>query len=55
MIRDATGINEMMDASTPKGDTLVGVQQQAIAAGNNATYDITNSSMILSRRFAQIS
>tara|TARA_R100000315_G_C5234740_1_gene146142 strand:+ start:1709 stop:4150 length:2442 start_codon:yes stop_codon:yes gene_type:complete len=50
MIRDATGINEMMDASTPKGDTLVGVQQQAIAAGNNATYDITNSSMILFKK-----
>ena len=24
-IRDATGINEVMDASTPKGDALVGV------------------------------
>ena len=47
MIRDTTGINEMMDASTPKGDTLVGVQQQAIAAGNNAIYDITNASMVL--------
>ena len=50
MIRDATGINEMMDSSTPKGDTLVGVQQQAIAAGNNAIYDITNSSMILFKK-----
>ena len=47
MIRDTTGINEMMDASTPKGDTLVGVQQQAIAAGNKAIYDITNASMVL--------
>ena len=50
MIRDATGINEMMDGSTPKGDTLVGVQQQAIAAGNNATYDITNASMMLYKK-----
>ena len=50
MIRDTTGINEMMDASTPKGDTLVGVQQQAIAAGNNAIYDITNASMILYKK-----
>ena len=32
MIRDTTGINEVVDASTPKGDALVGVQQQAIAA-----------------------
>lgn len=50
MIRDATGINEAMDASTPKGDQLVGVRQQAIAAGNNAIYDITNSSMVLFKK-----
>ena len=50
MIRDTTGINEMMDASTPKGDTLVGVQQNAIAAGNNAIYDITNAAMILYKK-----
>jgi hypothetical protein len=53
LIRDATGINEMMDASTPKGDTLVGVQQNAIAAGNNATYDITNASMILFKKVCE--
>jgi hypothetical protein len=47
LIRDATGINEVMDGSSPKGDQLVGVRQQAIAAGNNAIYDITNSSMML--------
>jgi len=50
MVRDVTGINEMMDSSTPKGDTLVGVQQQAIAAGNNAIYDITDSSMVLFKK-----
>jgi hypothetical protein len=50
MIRDATGINEMMDGTTPKGETLVGVQQNAIAAGNNAIYDITHSSMILFKK-----
>ena len=50
LIRDTTGINEMMDGSTPKGDTLVGVQQQAIAAGNNAIYDITNASMVLFKK-----
>jgi hypothetical protein len=50
MIRDVTGINEVVDASTPKGEALVGVQQQAIAASNNATYDITNSSMILYKK-----
>jgi hypothetical protein len=53
MIRDTTGINEMMDASTPKGDTLVGVQQNAIAAGNNAIYDITNASMVLFKKVCE--
>jgi len=50
MIRDATGINEVMDASSPKTDALVGVRQQAIAAANNAIYDITNSSMVLYKK-----
>lgn len=50
MIRDATGINEVMDASSPKTDALVGVRQQALAAANNAIYDITNSSMILYKK-----
>tara|TARA_S200002703_G_scaffold98111_1_gene84806 strand:+ start:603 stop:3029 length:2427 start_codon:yes stop_codon:yes gene_type:complete len=50
MIRDATGINEVMDASSPKSDALVGVQQQALAAANNAIYDITNSSMVLYKK-----
>jgi len=50
MVRDVTGINEMMDSSTPKGDTLVGVQQQAISAGNNAIYDITDASMVLFKK-----
>ena len=53
MIRDATGINEVMDASTPKGDALVGVQQQAMAAGNNALYDITNASIVLYKRVCE--
>ena len=50
MIRDATGINEVMDATTPKGEDLVGVREQALAAGNNAIYDITNSSLILFKK-----
>ena len=53
MIRDTTGINEVVDASTPKGDALVGVQQQAIAASNNATYDVTNAAMILYKRVCE--
>jgi hypothetical protein len=53
LIRDTTGINEAMDASSPKGDALVGVQQQAIAAGNNAIYDITNAAMILYKKVCE--
>ena len=47
LIRDTTGINEVMDGSTPKGEQLVGVRQQALAAGNNAIYDITNAAIYL--------
>ena len=53
MIRDSTGINEVMDGSTPKGEQLVGVRQQAMQAGNNAIYGIENASMILYKRVCQ--
>jgi len=53
MIRDATGVNEVMDGSSPKGDQLVGVRQQQLAAGNNALYDITNASQVLYRRICE--
>ena len=50
MIRDVSGINEQMDGTTPKGDLLVGVQQQAIQSGNNAIYDLTNASAMLYKK-----
>jgi len=50
MIRDATGINEVVDASTPKSEALVGVREQAIAASNNATYDITHAAQVLYKK-----
>ena len=53
MIRDATGINEVMDGTTPKADSLVGVREQAMAAGNNAIYDITNASMVLYKKVCE--
>ena len=53
MIRDATGINEVMDGTSPKGDQLVGVRQQQLAAGNNAIYDITHASQLLYKRVAE--
>jgi hypothetical protein len=53
MIRDATGINEVMDGTSPKGDALVGVRQQQITAGNNAIYDITNAAMVLYKKVCE--
>jgi hypothetical protein len=53
MIRDATGINEIVDGTTPKGEALVGVNQMAVSASNNALYDITNSAMIYYRRVCE--
>jgi hypothetical protein len=53
MIRDATGINEVMDGTSPKGEQLVGVREQAIQASNNALYDITNASMVLFRKVCE--
>jgi hypothetical protein len=53
MIRDVTGINEVIDASSPKGDALVGVREQAINASNNATYDITNTSLLLFKKVCE--
>jgi hypothetical protein len=53
MIRDATGINEVMDGSSPKGDQLVGVRQQQLAAGNNALGDISNAAIVLYRRICE--
>ena len=53
LIRDTTGINEVMDGTSPKGEQLVGVRQQAIAAGNNAIYDITNAAVYLYSRVCE--
>ena len=55
LIRDSTGINEVMDAIIPEREALVGVREQAIKASNNATFDITNASMILFKRVVTIS
>lgn len=53
MIRDATGINEVMDGTSPKGEQLVGVREQQMAAGNNAIYDITNAANVLFRKVCE--
>lgn len=53
MIRDATGINEVMDGTSAKGEQLVGVREQQMAAGNNAIYDITNAAGVLFRKVCE--
>lgn len=45
MIRDTTGLNEVMDGSSPQGEQLVGVREQAMQAGNNALYDAVDAAM----------
>lgn len=52
LIRDTTGINEVMDGSSPKGDQLVKVREQAMRGANNAIYDVTNASMMLYKKVA---
>jgi hypothetical protein len=47
MIRDTTGLNESVDASTPDRDALVGVQKLAAANSNTATRHILQSMLYL--------
>jgi hypothetical protein len=42
-----------MDSSSPKGEALVGVREQALAAANNAIYDITNAAMVLYKKVCE--
>lgn len=47
LIQDTTGVNDAMDGSSPKGEQLVGVREQAIQSGNNAIYDITVATKLM--------
>ena len=53
LIRDTTGINEAMDASHLRATLWSVFVEQAIAAGNNAIYDITNASMVLFKKVCE--
>lgn len=53
MIRDATGLNEFVDGSTPKADALVGIAQQAQESANNATYGMTHATLVLYRKVCE--
>jgi hypothetical protein len=53
LIRDATGINDVMDGSSPKGEQLVGVREQAMEMGNNAIYDVTHTTHLLFKKVTE--
>ena len=53
MIRDVTGVNEARDASKPSSEALVGVQKLALLASNNATRDINDAYLNVTRRVSQ--
>jgi len=53
MIRDATGLNEAVDASTPDKNALVGLQKIAAANSNTATRHILKALMYITIKTAE--
>ena len=53
MIRDATGLNEARDGSTPDKNALVGIQKMAAANSNTATRHILQSGLFLTSETAE--
>ena len=53
MLRDVTGVNEARDASKPSSEALVGVQKLALLASNNATRDINDAYLSVTRSLSQ--
>ena len=53
MVRDATGLNEARDGSTPDKNALVGVQKLAAANSNTATRHILQSGLFLTAELAE--
>ena len=53
MIRDVTGVNEARDASKPSSEALVGVQKLSLLASNNATRDINDAYLNVTKRVSQ--
>jgi hypothetical protein len=53
MIRDATGLNEARDGSTPDKNALVGVQKLAAANSNTATRHILQAGLFLTTELAE--
>jgi len=53
MIRDATGLNEARDGSTPDKNALVGIQKMAAANSNTATRHILQAGLFLTSETAE--
>ncbi len=53
MIRDVTGVNEARDATQPSNEALVGVQKLALLASNNATRDINDAYLNVTKRISE--
>ncbi len=53
MIRDATGLNEARDGSSPDKNALVGVQKIAAANSNTATRHILQAGLFLTQEVAE--
>lgn len=53
MIRDATGLNEAVDGSTPDSRSLVGVQKLAALNSNTATRHILDSGIYVTKKISE--
>jgi hypothetical protein len=53
MIRDVTGVNEAREGAKPPSEALVGVQKLQIMASNNATKNINDGYLSITKRISQ--
>ena len=53
MIRDVTGVNEAREGAKPPSEALVGVQKLQIMASNNATRNINDGYLSITKRVAE--
>ena len=53
MIRDVTGLNEAREGAKPPSEALVGVQKLQLMASNNATRNINDGYLSITRRVAE--
>ena len=53
MIRDVTGVNEAREGAKPPSEALVGVQKLQLMASNNATRNINDGDLSITKRVAE--